>query len=259
MYLYSIKNNKHFQSCAHGLWKASGLMGLLSLSIMSGESAQYNFHLNSVEQGANSVANPVLSINGSKVEKTGEKSTEGASQTFSNASPQSTDVVPVSSVSTQVSSEVDETRYFRFGVSALQGNVKSDGKWNQDHNDKATLDVVGQLGVYPISYLGFNAFGGGFSHSKRNKYLLGGEVHLIPVKMDIFGMRDLLEIGVMGGIWNLVPETSPNKHWATPFLGAKASLNFGRTKKDDPRWGLVSSIRANQNIATADLGLAYKF
>jgi hypothetical protein len=256
-----IKFHPLIRTLTGALWKGLSFLGLVSLGVLSVKGAQYNFHVNSIEQGANSTANPILNVSPGKVEKIGAgtlNSTESTGQTPPLES------VPVSPVTPQTRASFENSAdepLFNIGISAMSTRFAGDNSaaWKKDRVENQGLDVQGQLGLYPISYLGFNAFGGSFRYSTRRKFLLGAELHLIPVKLDVLGMEEMFEIGLMGGVWNLVPDSKDSKTWARAFAGAKASLNFGRKAGSKALWAVNGAVRGNQDLMTADLGLSYKF
>lgn len=241
--------------------------------VSSAMGAVYNLYFNNTEQGPNSVANPhlVVSPNGQVTgAQAGTTGTLGpdTTTTYTPVPTASADPAytppPVPTPAPVVSPAIDGQEVPPAGESrtAWGRPFQAERNWRltaafsgqkesfQEPGaiDEDGLGAVATLSYLPLSYFGFNLFGGIDSESRP---IIGGEIEIVPLKFTIFGFNNKMEIGVLGGASNL--GTAPG-NLASLHVGARVGWNFG-----DDRWLLNVAVRGNDGFIMADTGVGLRF
>ncbi|MBS1983686.1 MAG: hypothetical protein JST16_05890 [Bdellovibrionales bacterium] len=226
------------------------LLGMIGMVSVAG-AAVYNMYFNNVEQGDNSTATPSVTVHkteeGTKVTKTSGDGTV-ASPVVENPAPAPAPVAaPVAAEATSVAAApraVDSGLKWRFSLNG--GRSYNSGGWASSGKSIAL-----NLGYFPLPYLGFNVWGGHtFLHTGDRWAEGGAEIEVDPVKLNLFGFTDSVEVGVMAGLSNL--GRSPD-NYVSLYAGARVALNFAS------RWNINVTGRGNYGFYTVDAGLGYRF
>jgi hypothetical protein len=214
--------------------------GLLALELAA-SAATYTFIFNNTEQGDNSTANPGLSVAADgTVTKTGvvaapakpvvNSSSQGLVQTpVADA--------PVSSLAASATQPVatPEFRHFRLIGSAAVYQARlqesSGPKW------------TGSLAYFYNHEWGLNVFGVIDTDAADNEVQAGAELELVPIRISLGRIENLVEIAILGG-------ASHAQDWTEPHIGARVNLNLGES------WGLTATGRYARDYAMAEAGLA---
>lgn len=232
-------------------WSAIGAVswGLLGIA----GAATYNLYFNNTEQGDNSTATPSLSV-----------ATDGAGKLEVKKNGETAATAPETPLPTpQTTIPPQPTILPPPMIQAAPGSAQSVASVftapNTDHKWRASVvggvfaegyfdgaSIGANLGYFPLSYLGFNAFVGGLDTSFHG----GAELELTPFKLNVFGFQDTLEVGAMIGLNSLAAASS---NFVSAHIGARAAWNFGS------RWMVTTQVRGNLGFITADAGLGYRF
>jgi hypothetical protein len=250
----------------------------ITIAAFSTKAAVYNFYFNNTEQGDGSTAQPSLNVNptGSPTstqaggESGGVPAQAEATPTVPNAE------APAEGIVSQSVAPTDSKSFAAVGSSETQGQRKykislgafySGGQnWSEgyDYGHDGTnyrykqfrgIDDTGgasfNMGYYPLSYLGFNLFAGvAIVDGDPSDSLAGLELEITPLKFNLFGFHDVIELAVMAGG---TTAAAVSENIGSIFLGARVGFNFGQ------RWSLDARLRGNAGFIMADGGLGYRF
>jgi hypothetical protein len=236
--------------------------------------AVYNLYFNNTEQGNNSTAQPSVTIqspNGS-TQPLPEKAPENPLQTTptqaapetaiaplapedSNSesqspAPQATESTPaivpapaqgavarVYYSGTQQSS--DRNWHARFGIGAAQNS----------HYGDIGPGFNTSLHYSALPYMNFGILFGTNPEGADEIYA-AAELELIPVKVNLFGFKDVIELGVLAGTTTLA--AAPG-NLVSLHTGGRVGWNFG------DRWSVNATARLNKGFVSSDLSLGIRF
>ena len=215
------------------------------------KAATYNVLFNNVEQGAHSTSSPSVTVSGGQAKKDAGVSAEETAQ--APAAPvidvPQTAVPPVGTQVAQISApSLEEWHSLPFRLE-LSGHVLR-SEWAS--ND-TTPGAGASVSYFPISDFGVSVLAGSIA---SGHYYWGGELEAIPLRLSLFGLKNMAEIGVLAGGTNLGAYEGVG---ATGHLGARASLNFG------DRMGVSFAVRTNvtdrnrYSYVMAETGLTVRF
>lgn len=209
--------------------------------------ATFNNIFNNVEQGANSASNPSLNVSDGKILKN---------------EPTATPAAPAATPSTQAAAAADPKneenpfRHWRFG---FMGHAIGQRGQNLSQARDAVAGVSFSTSYFFLKDFGISAFSG---LSSTGKGFLGGELEFVPIRLTVFGFKDLVELGALAGASNLggTYAASPDGPTSlTMHLGARVSINMG------DRYALIADTRTNVshrsqiNYLMGEAGLAVRF
>ena len=213
------------------------LMGVLvgSLIVFGGlaifatalRAATYNTFFNNVEQGANSTANPTLNVSDAKAKPIATSSEPAAVE--SESAPKT--LIPTTTAQVQAPAAVPS----EFSRHRLRFGLLANSSANLDSYSGNERQIGGSLSAtyFVIDDLGLSAFGGMNSNTRG---FFGGELEVVPIHVGIFGLRNLLEVGLLFGTSNLGTNIGT---WGSLHGGARLSLALGE------RFGLSGTVRTN--------------
>jgi hypothetical protein len=213
------------------------LAGLLGCELAA-SAATYNFIFNNTEQGDGSTASPSLSV---ASDGTVSKSGGGAdskplvrTQGIAQAPGGETTVVSETSAPRAAAPAF---RHFRFtGAASLY-----EGRYSAAKGPWAT----GSFAYFFNPEWGLNAFGVLATSAASNELEAGLEFEIVPIRISLGRVENLVELGFMGGL-------SHAQDWNDPHLGARVNVNLGES------WGLTACGRYAADYAMAEAGLALR-
>ncbi len=184
----------------YGILVAAGILAMRGAL----HAATYNFYFNNTEQGPNSTASPMVTVNG-----------EGKPSTISPPVDKSEERTGSTLTQEQRDGIASFFKKFRFGIGWNNAKTKQSAAYNyvtesgmglgssNEYEDE--LEGFGaNLGFSFNSYFGLEAFVTSLRYTGSNMgaVVFGGGLEVTPVRLSLFGAEDVVSLSALGGASN---------------------------------------------------------